>query len=1046
MSLTDVFTKFIENNDIKWAKSIVDRVNDQNNLDPISVEDYRKANLIYCKYNKLKDRYKEFIRRYYKDHEALFRAEVENSVMFFADHVPMEDKNAMFNVINELPQKASEMPSLDAMIDILIDAEAYGRGKAFSHFLSNPEKHIHVYTTLEINGRPETADEKDQRLHNDIIKTTEELNTYLHDELPFEQQVKPVLHDVIYGTEKKPGLKSRLNEYSADPKKQEEMSKMLDEVNGIFSHVPADVASNYYNDVNGFQTSFTGAHNTKTLWRKDMNRLNSSPEWKKFGTYLVNNNNAIEHDRKHLKEDKEASMELARYKVQMDPKATQGFIELVNKVGEMYQDRSETLKNESLEQSTKIYTFKKLDEKKRILETAVKNGDFASIPGALSDYRKEEAKMDQLMAETKRVFSTTPEFETPLNLDTIRNKYIPWKYSKDYATNARLNMAYQTYLASLKLGVTPEEYIKDPIGCVERKYQSIKSEHGVNQILNNATLALPNIADVLSQEKNSINFLYGDTASLISRNIPGMVLLGPDTPERQKNRAMVHSYGRLFTDRNSLELAKFERITRAFAHPFDPENKPIFVAVWGANLLGKADEIRLGLGEFELDKDNSPYVKNLSSLSDYEGGIDLKRINSKIDEVERELRLNIQNGNTANLEFAYGCQSAILEILKKRDLERSPEARQLIDRANGLIDLMPNKTIKKQMEAAKRSFTEYRKLVDLDLNDEDKKEDSIACASVSDLPDIMKKKTSSWRLLDSWKTSPQYEAVVTSLERLKEVNERIRALHLEVGQAVPNDLQREYNNAAEAVCQAGRVYLQKKEKEMKDPAHGSRSSYEKERVNSVYRLVTRLRHETKDRNLQSALHKTENYKARLAGIPAGNEMNDLYKKKLRYAAYAYAENIVRRDNYDMGHARAQKLRKDIMDDRGFQILVMTQSGDSILKMLKEGTLESKLKDIRTRHELPEAHFYSHYAEATMATKRIEENEKKGAPNNVLDEILEEYEAGKTQKHQRNNQEQTDDVKKTEGVKKTENVKKTEGSVKNTQPGKSNNKPKGRSGF
>jgi len=322
--------------------------------------------------------------------------------------------------------------------------------------------------------------------------------------------------------------------------------------------------------------------------------------------------------------------------------------------------------------------------------------------------------------------------------------------------------------------------------------------------------------------------------------------------------------------------------------------------------------------------------------------------NAKLNQVIDKLNADKRNGHTDHLEYVYGCQAAILEMLKGRASLTEPEQR-LVQKLDNLTEMVPNKAVKKQMIAAKRAFTEQRKLQELMGKTEEVKKGAVTYASFTDIPDIMKKKTSNWKI--KWSTSPQYDAVVRSLEDVRGVVNRIRELGRTKGPEF-DALCKDYIRATGKAYKSCIAYLKNKDNQLKDPNRGSRSSYEEERVLSVSRLALRLKNEQEDHEVLKRLMAAEVYKERLPKLLGTQDENTFYKK-LKSAAIALEETRFRKNGFDGDKESFDRAVFRTMDDPAFKLYVMTRGGNVILSAIQNNTIDADVKEIRERHDYAE---------------------------------------------------------------------------------------------
>ncbi len=943
---------FFENNKVSEAKAIVKRVEVTEANKLYDVGEFRDAKVITLKHKRMRNAYLDFFRELGLS-ESLLYANLDTYYLLNFDKWK-KDSPKMVKTYSDLRTKARACNSLESLVDVLLEGEEKGC-HLFSDFLDGMDRnYVAVPTkTSPITGREESPSEKNRRIREILTKHDQKLSKLFHDELKFEDQVIHILDKEIFGGVvngvAKQGLMSKVDEFTNDPNERKNLKDMLKEIDDAFVTVDEELCKSYYTDADDFQTTLTGATPYKKKLARERKLERGTYEGGRLKPYYKDNGTVVDRTNVKEKDLKKVAVDLSKYAMSIDPESKQKLISLVNKIGALYDLPEEKIDRMSMEQSTKEYSFSKLLVDKDAVEAAVKSGNFNLIKTTWDTYKKTLETYDGFMKETKEVFKNTPKYEVPVNLDTIRNASVPWKYSRDFTTHVRLNFAYQVFVSARKVGVPVEEYIQDPIGSIEKSYQACKKEYGSAALINNANLLAPDVIDRMAAKAIKFEDKANSLNMVTNRGLFGLATMGQETEERKKNRIYSNAYSGFFADRSCKDAARTNRIISALRDPLAPNNKNTFIAIWGANLLGKGEKIKLDIGWDEIDKDGFLTSDDMVRLEDYRSEIDMEKINAKLTQVTDKLDMDKISGHTDHLEYVYGCQAAILEMLKGRASLTDSEER-LVQRLDNLTQMVPNKAVKKQMIAAKRAFTEQRKLLDSLRKPEEVKKDAVTYASFMDIPDIMKKKTSNWKT--KWSTSPQYDAVVKSMEDVREVVSRIRELGKTKGKDF-DELCKQYTRAAGKAYKKCIAYLKNKDNQLKDPNRGNRSSYEEDRVLSVSRLALRLRNEQENREVLNRCLAAEVYKEKLPELLGMQDNNTIFNKKLKSAAIALEETRFRKNRLKWDLESFDDAVFRTMDDPAFKLYVMTRGGNVILSAIQNNTIDADVKEIRERHDYAE---------------------------------------------------------------------------------------------
>ena len=132
------------------------------------------------------------------------------------------------------------------------------------------------------------------------------------------------------------------------------------------------------------------------------------------------------------------------------------------------------------EDGNKIYGFAKLVNKQEALQKALdaEKKDPAAILKAGKEFEEAWKDQEELFQLANKYFSQN-DYLVPGNLDSIRTKYIPVSFTKDFRTTAQVNTLFQVHMM-LKANKMPiDEYLKNPTAAVLENGLTYFNEKGL---------------------------------------------------------------------------------------------------------------------------------------------------------------------------------------------------------------------------------------------------------------------------------------------------------------------------------------------------------------------------------------------------------------------------------------------------------------------------------------------------------------------------------------------------------------------------------------
>ncbi|MBQ8116926.1 MAG: hypothetical protein IJ147_02515 [Lachnospiraceae bacterium] len=193
------------------------------------------------------------------------------------------------------------------------------------------------------------------------------------------------------------------------------------------------------------------------------------------------------------------------------------------------------------EQGTKVYGYEKLLAAKKELQKAVEDGDLEKIAEANEAYEKVHAQVQEIHDMIRKAFPG--ETFVPGNVDTIRTfgkDAIPVEFSGDYLTDSKFNGLFQVGEYAKRLGVSIEDYLKNPGKCMYESFQKIIAEKGVESITKDHKNFMESFNDLMEKEEEGLsnNFMKattgGEVGLAVGRGLQGVFLLESDPHKREE--------------------------------------------------------------------------------------------------------------------------------------------------------------------------------------------------------------------------------------------------------------------------------------------------------------------------------------------------------------------------------------------------------------------------------------------------------------------------------------------------------------------------------
>ena len=234
-------------------------------------------------------------------------------------------------------------------------------------------------------------------------------------------------------------------------------------------------------------------------------------------------------------EKREAYEEILREGIQFSEKTKEGIRLMTRKMEEMGLENYPYAANG--EDGDKTYGFNKLVATKKALTDALKEGNPEKILAAGQEYEKTYRDTEELYRISREYFNQEPGL-FPGNMDSIRNRDIPYAFTNDLQNTAFVNAVFQTYINIKTNNIGIEKYLENPVGSslddAKKKWEEKSFQKFSEQAksIEDAIDLMTNVADFEDANLEIINVVpqYG-----FSRQINMPNLLEGDKSLREKN-------------------------------------------------------------------------------------------------------------------------------------------------------------------------------------------------------------------------------------------------------------------------------------------------------------------------------------------------------------------------------------------------------------------------------------------------------------------------------------------------------------------------------
>lgn len=193
----------------------------------------------------------------------------------------------------------------------------------------------------------------------------------------------------------------------------------------------------------------------------------------------------------------------------------------------------------------KIYGFQKLYDAKKQLSDALKEEQFDKLGDLKSEYEKQLQNVRDMYDIIKTELNPTPD-KIPGNVQNFRENFVPAEFKNNICINATFNAMYNAYSIVKSMGITPEEFLKNPQTYIEQNFNNELTKFHIDKIYGNLSFEETLARVYADKSKAGIN-IHG-----MPRMVSTLTYFEKDEAQKENNLiyAAVQSgkVGRIFDD------------------------------------------------------------------------------------------------------------------------------------------------------------------------------------------------------------------------------------------------------------------------------------------------------------------------------------------------------------------------------------------------------------------------------------------------------------------------------------------------------------------
>ncbi len=187
------------------------------------------------------------------------------------------------------------------------------------------------------------------------------------------------------------------------------------------------------------------------------------------------------------------------------------------------------------EQGEKLYAYQDVAQAKGAFADAVQSGDYEKIIETKRVYEEKRNNIKELMDYAKEHFS---KYSAPGNVDTARNKGVPWEYSREALVNSQVNGVYQLYSILKRTGIPVQDFVADPYAARRRIGEKLDEERSYGTLMKGKPIGtfLGTLMAETKMEASNRTTLAGMDDMIIGRATDALVECNPDLSVHGQNR------------------------------------------------------------------------------------------------------------------------------------------------------------------------------------------------------------------------------------------------------------------------------------------------------------------------------------------------------------------------------------------------------------------------------------------------------------------------------------------------------------------------------
>ena len=187
------------------------------------------------------------------------------------------------------------------------------------------------------------------------------------------------------------------------------------------------------------------------------------------------------------------------------------------------------------EQGEKLYAYQDVAQARQAFADAVRSGDYQRIIETKRAYEEKRNNIKELMDYAKEHFSQT---SAPGNVDTARNKAVPWEYSREAITNSQVNGVFQLYSILKRTGISVQQFTADPYAARRRIGEKLDEERSYGKLMTGKTMGtfLGTLMAESKMEASNRTTQAGMDDMIIGRATDALVECNPDLTVQGQNR------------------------------------------------------------------------------------------------------------------------------------------------------------------------------------------------------------------------------------------------------------------------------------------------------------------------------------------------------------------------------------------------------------------------------------------------------------------------------------------------------------------------------